>query len=98
MNKFLALLGFDPAKHSVRVEIMAGLTTFLTMSYILAVNPQILGEAGMDKGALFSATIVSAVRNVGEPRRQERRHRTTSCRRRFTRKRRGASSRTSRRN
>ena len=60
MNKFLALLGFDPAKHSVRVEIMAGLTTFLTMSYILAVNPQILGEAGMDKGALFSATIVSA--------------------------------------
>ena len=60
MNKFLVLLGFDPAKHSVRVEIMAGLTTFLTMSYILAVNPQILGEAGMDKGALFSATIVSA--------------------------------------
>ena len=60
MNKFLALLGFDPAKHSVRVEMMAGLTTFLTMSYILAVNPLILGETGMDKGALFSATTVSA--------------------------------------
>lgn len=60
MNKFLALLGFDPAKHSVRVEMMAGLTTFLTMSYILAVNPMILGETGMDKGAIFSATIVSA--------------------------------------
>lgn len=61
MNKFLALLGFDPAKHSVRVEMLAGLTTFLTMSYILAVNPLILGDAGMDKGALFSATAVSAV-------------------------------------
>lgn len=61
MNKFLALLGFDPAKHSVRVEMLAGLTTFLTMSYILAVNPLILGETGMDKGALFSATVVSAV-------------------------------------
>ena len=60
MNQFLALLGFDPAKHSVKVEMMAGLTTFLTMSYILAVNPQILGDTGMDKGALFSATIVSA--------------------------------------
>ena len=36
MNKFFALLGFDPAKHSVRVELMAGLTTFLTVSYILA--------------------------------------------------------------
>lgn len=60
MNRFLALLGFDPAKHSVKVEMMAGLTTFLTMSYILAVNPQFLGETGMDKGALFSATVVSA--------------------------------------
>lgn len=60
MNKFLSLLGFDPAKHSVKVEIMAGLTTFLTMSYILAVNPLILGATGMDKGAIFSATIISA--------------------------------------
>lgn len=61
MKKFLALLGFDPEKHSVRVEMLAGLTTFLTMSYILAVNPLILGETGMDKGALFSATVVSAI-------------------------------------
>ena len=60
MNQFLALLGFDPAKHSVKVELMAGLTTFLTMSYILAVNPQILGDTGMDKGAIFSATVVAA--------------------------------------
>ena len=60
MNKFLSLLGFDPAKHSVRVEMMAGLTTFLTMSYILAVNPIILSDAGMDKGAVFSATVIAA--------------------------------------
>jgi AGZA family xanthine/uracil permease-like MFS transporter len=60
MNKFFALMGFDPAKHSAKVEMMAGLTTFLTMSYILAVNPVILGDTGMDKGALFSATVVAA--------------------------------------
>ena len=60
MNRFLTLLGFDPAKHSVKVEMTAGLTTFLTMSYILAVNPIILSETGMDKGALFSATVIAA--------------------------------------
>ena len=60
MKKLLSLLGFDHEKHSVRVEMMAGLTTFLTMSYILAVNPLILGDAGMDKGAVFSATVVAA--------------------------------------
>lgn len=36
-------------KTNVKTEIMAGITTFMTMSYILAVNPQILGDAGMDK-------------------------------------------------
>lgn len=60
MKQLLYYLGFDPAKHSVKVEMLAGLTTFLTMSYILAVNPLILGETGMDKGALFTATVVSA--------------------------------------
>jgi len=59
MKRFLNLLGFDEAKHNVRTELLAGLTTFLTMSYILAVNPLILGDAGMDKGAVFSATVVS---------------------------------------
>ena len=58
--KFLTLLGYDPAKHSVKVEMLAGLTTFLTMSYILAVNPLILCETGMDKGAVFSATVIAA--------------------------------------
>ena len=60
MNGFLALLGFNASKHSVKMEMMAGLTTFLTMSYILAVNPLILAEAGMDKGAVFSATVLAA--------------------------------------
>ena len=50
--------GFNPQKHSVRTEIMAGITTFLTMAYILAVNPNILGETGMDKGALFTTTVL----------------------------------------
>ncbi|TWI74391.1 AGZA family xanthine/uracil permease-like MFS transporter [Desulfobotulus alkaliphilus] len=45
---------------SFRQEIMAGLTTFLTMAYIIFVNPNILGDAGMDKGALITATILAA--------------------------------------
>lgn len=44
----------------VRTEIMAGITTFMTMAYILAVNPGILSAAGMDSGAVFTATAVSA--------------------------------------
>lgn len=40
---------------------MAGITTFMTMSYILAVNPAILSESGMDYGAVFSATIIASV-------------------------------------
>ncbi len=61
MSKFLSIFGFDPTKHSVKVEMLAGLTTFLTMSYILAVNPIILSATGMDKGAVFSATVIAAV-------------------------------------
>jgi AGZA family xanthine/uracil permease-like MFS transporter len=45
---------------TVRTEVLAGLTTFMTMAYILAVNPGILSAAGMDKGALFTATALSA--------------------------------------
>lgn len=60
MKQLLSLLGFDAEKHSVKTELLAGLTTFLTMSYILAVHPQIMSDAGMDKGALFSATAISA--------------------------------------
>lgn len=53
-------LGFDPAKMRVKTEIVAGVTTFLTMSYILVVNPDILSAAGMDKGAVFTATALAS--------------------------------------
>ena len=45
---------------SVRTEVLAGLTTFLTMSYIIVVNPSILSEAGMEYGAVFVATCIAA--------------------------------------
>ncbi|WP_432628545.1 NCS2 family permease [Brotaphodocola sp.] len=45
----------------VRTEVLAGVTTFMTMAYILAVNPSILSAAGMDSGAVFTATAVSAL-------------------------------------
>tara|TARA_R110002110_G_scaffold414147_3_gene643454 strand:- start:22751 stop:24049 length:1299 start_codon:yes stop_codon:yes gene_type:complete len=45
---------------TVRIEVMAGLTTFLTMAYIIIVNPDIMSAAGMDKGALFVATCIAA--------------------------------------
>ena len=52
------LFGFDPKTSTVKTEVMAGITTFLTMAYILAVNPNILSETGMDKGALFTTTVI----------------------------------------
>ena len=52
------LFGFDGQKTTVRTEIIAGITTFLTMAYILAVNPDILSNTGMDKGALFTTTVL----------------------------------------
>ena len=58
------LFGFDPAKHQVRTEIYAGITTFLMMAYVLAVNPGIfsaLEPMGMPTGAVFTATVLSAV-------------------------------------
>lgn len=55
------LFGFDTKTMTLKKEIMGGITTFLTMAYILAVNPSILGDAGMDSGAVFTATVVSAV-------------------------------------
>ena len=54
------IFAFNPQKMSLRTEIFAGITTFLTMSYILAVHPGMLAETGMDKGALFTTTAVSA--------------------------------------
>ncbi|MBK5194564.1 MAG: NCS2 family permease [Proteiniphilum sp.] len=48
-------------KTTVRIEIVAGIITFLTMSYILVVNPNILSASGMDKAALFTATALASV-------------------------------------
>ena len=48
-------------KTNTRTEVLAGITTFMTMAYILAVNPQILSEAGLDKGGVFTATILASV-------------------------------------
>ena len=45
---------------SLRTEVVAGVTTFLTMAYIMFVNPMILGDAGMDKGAVFVATCLGS--------------------------------------
>ena len=56
------LFGFDPKQHSVRTEVIAGITTFLTMSYILAVNPAIFGELGtMPMGAVFTTTVLASI-------------------------------------
>lgn len=60
MKPFTQLLGFDTKSMKMKTELIAGATTFLTMSYILAVNPAILSSTGMDKGALFTATALSA--------------------------------------
>ncbi|MBP5482904.1 MAG: NCS2 family permease [Bacteroidales bacterium] len=59
---FEKLFGFDSSKHSVRTEILAGLTTFLTMAYILAVNPSIFGALpGMPAPSVFTATALAAI-------------------------------------
>jgi AGZA family xanthine/uracil permease-like MFS transporter len=56
MDKFFKI---TERKSSVRTEILAGVTTFLTMAYILAVNPGILSQAGMDFGRVFTATALA---------------------------------------
>lgn len=53
--------GLTKSGTSVKKELIAGLITFLTMSYILTVNPNILADAGMDRQALFTATALAAV-------------------------------------
>ena len=63
MSTFLKkVFGFDAEQHKVRTEIVAGITTFLTMAYILAVNPGIFGALeGMPKGSVFTATALAAL-------------------------------------
>ena len=58
LNKFFEI---EKRQSSYKKEIIGGATTFLTMAYIIFVNPSILGEAGMDKSALISVTIIASV-------------------------------------
>ena len=63
-NLLQTLFGFDPTQHKVKTEMAAGITTFLTMAYILAVNPSVfanLAGKGMDTNAVFTATALAAV-------------------------------------
>jgi len=55
------LFHLEEAQTTVKREILAGLTTFVSMAYILFVNPQVLGDSGMNKGSLFTATALTAV-------------------------------------
>lgn len=57
----LKLFGFDTTKHKLTVEIIAGLTTFVTMAYCLALIPSTLSKTGMDAGSVFTATALGAI-------------------------------------
>ncbi len=57
--------GLSERGTTVRTEILAGFTTFLTMAYIIFVNPAILSATGMDKGAVFVATCIASALATG---------------------------------
>ncbi len=59
-EKFLAYFEVEKLNTTVRREILAGFTTFISMAYILFVNPSVLGASGMDKGAVFTATALAS--------------------------------------
>ena len=59
-ERLLALTGFDKSQHNIRTELLGGLTTFVTMCYVLVVNPTILSGCGMDKESVFFATAITA--------------------------------------
>jgi len=61
IEKIKEYFGIEAAGSSLRTEIIAGLTTFMTMAYILAVNPNILSNTGMDRSALFTATALASL-------------------------------------
>ena len=60
MNAIERYFGINGDNTTIKTEIIAGITTFLTMAYIIFVNPNVLADAGMDKGAVFVATCVAA--------------------------------------
>ena len=57
LNKFFDL---EAKKTNIKNEFLAGLTTFITMAYIIFVNPQMMSAAGMDQGAIFVGTCLAA--------------------------------------
>ncbi len=57
---FEKLFHLKEHKTTIRVEVIAGITTFMTMAYILAVNPDFLSQTGMDKNAIFTATALAS--------------------------------------
>ncbi|GKS82094.1 guanine permease [Ligilactobacillus pabuli] len=59
-NSIESFFGIDELHTSIKREVLAGFTTFISMAYILFVNPSILGDAGMDKGAVFTATALAS--------------------------------------
>ena len=63
INKGFLERVFKLSEHNtnVKTEIIAGITTFMTMAYILVVNPSILADAGMDKDAVFAATAIAGL-------------------------------------
>ncbi len=61
MNILSKLFGFNPETMSLKKEIVAGVTTFLSMSYILAVNPSMFTEIGMPADSVFTATALAAI-------------------------------------
>ncbi|MBE0441595.1 MAG: NCS2 family permease [Psychrobacter sp.] len=60
MNAIERYFGINGQNTTIKTEILAGLTTFLTMAYIIFVNPNVLADAGMDRGAVFVATCLAA--------------------------------------
>lgn len=60
MNAIQRYFGIDGTNTTIKTEILAGFTTFLTMVYIIFVNPSMLAETGMDKGAVFVATCLAS--------------------------------------
>ncbi|WP_390410550.1 NCS2 family permease [Lacticaseibacillus jixiensis] len=59
-KKLLAYFEIDQLNTTIRRELLAGFTTFISMAYILFVNPSVLGASGMDKGAVFTATALAS--------------------------------------
>lgn len=60
MDSIKSYFQLDQLHTTVRRELLAGFTTFISMAYILFVNPSVLGASGMDKGAVFTATALAS--------------------------------------